>query len=65
MWGFAQVARHLYPELLEAARAAGIECWPIDRAVPLEQQGPFSAIVHKVRGNPGQCVEPAAFSYYR
>ena len=62
MWNESpQVARHLYPELLEAAKAQGIECRPIDVAKPLEAQGPFAAIVHKVRGNPGedQCRMPA------
>ncbi len=53
-----QASRHLSAELLQAARAAGIDICVIDPAQPLEEQDghPFHAILHKVRGDAGAAV---------
>ncbi len=50
-----QASRHLSAELLQAARAAGIDICVIDPARPLEEQHghPYSAILHKIRGDAG------------
>ena len=39
----------LRPALVEAAASRGITLVAIDLAVPLQEQGPFDVILHKVR----------------
>lgn len=41
----------LQPSLLERAQSQGIELFPIDPHIPLSQQEPFDAILHKISGN--------------
>lgn len=48
-----QAAKHLHDNLLAKARAAGILVKPIDLTQPLDTQGPFDLILHKIRNNPG------------
>lgn len=45
--------KHISDKLLSAAAEAGIELRFIDKEVPLEGQGPFAAILQKVR-KPGE-----------
>jgi hypothetical protein len=40
----------------EVARLAGIELCLVDPGVDLGQQGPFDAIIHKLRPNQGACA---------
>jgi hypothetical protein len=49
----AQVSRYLTPHMLEVASQAGLDLCIINPSVPLEQQGPFDAIIHKLRPNQG------------
>lgn len=51
-----QVARYLTPCMLAAAAAAGIQLKQIDPSAPLQDQGPFHLILHKLGPNPGACV---------
>ncbi len=52
-----QAAKHLHDNLLAKARAAGILVKPIDLTQPLDVQGPFSLILHKIRNNPGMFMD--------
>lgn len=48
--------KHFNQELLEKAAQNGIELRFVDKDVPLEEQGPFAAILQKVR-KPGMCPD--------
>lgn len=48
-----QAAKHLHANLLTRAQEAGILVKPIDLTQPLDKQGPFDLILHKIRNNPG------------
>jgi hypothetical protein len=48
-----QAKRYLTPATLRAAAAAGLELAAIDTARPLEEQGPFDAILHKLGPDKG------------
>ena len=39
----------------------GIELCLIDSELPLKEQGPFDAIIHKLRPNEGECVPALQF----
>lgn len=56
----AQAKKHLSAEFLATADEAGITIKHIDIAGDLEAQGPFDAILHKARRNPGECGVGAA-----
>lgn len=49
----AQVSRYLTPSMLAVAAGAGLELCLVDPAEPLELQGPFDAIIHKLRPDAG------------
>ena len=44
-----QAKKHLGPKLLEKAAEMGIEIRPVHVGRPLEEQGPFEVLLHKVR----------------
>ena len=44
-----QSAKHLRPGLLAAAARAGFDLVPVSAAAPLAEQGPFDALLHKIR----------------
>lgn len=48
-----QVSRYLTPTMMATAAANNIELVLIDYTQPLAPQGPFSAIIHKLRPNQG------------
>lgn len=50
----SQSAKHLRSPLLAAAAAAGFEIVPVRADVSLASQGPFDALLHKIR-TPGVC----------
>lgn len=49
-----QVSRYLTPKMIRTARAKGVELLQIDYTRPLIDQGPYDAIVHKLRPNLGR-----------
>lgn len=44
-----QAKKHLGPKLIEKAAEMGIEIRPVHVGRPLEEQGPFEVLLHKVR----------------
>lgn len=50
----AQVQRYLTPRMLQTAAEHKIVLKPIDYNQPLEPQGPFNVIIHKLRPNPSK-----------
>jgi hypothetical protein len=44
-----QAKKHLGPKLIERAAEMGIEIRPVHVGQPLEEQGPFDILLHKVR----------------
>ena len=44
-----QAKKHLGPKLIERAADMGIEIRPVHVGRPLEEQGPFDILLHKVR----------------
>lgn len=51
--GIGQADKHLTKSYLQGAREAGIDIKRIKLDEPLEQQGPFHAILHKAHRNKG------------
>ena len=44
-----QAKKHLGPKLIQRAAESGIEVRPVHVGRPLEEQGPFDILLHKVR----------------
>ena len=44
-----QAKKHLGPKLIDKAAEMGIEIRPVHVGRPLEEQGPFDILLHKVR----------------
>ena len=51
--------------MLNTAAENGIELVQIDYTKPLGPQGPFSAIIHKLRPNKGELEQPGAAVHLR
>ena len=49
-----QAKKHLGPKLIGRAAEMGIEIKPVHVGRPLEEQGPFDILLHKVRRK-GEC----------
>jgi hypothetical protein len=56
------VQRYLTPRMLQTAAEHKIVLKPIDYNQPLEPQGPFNVIIHKLRPNPSKQYQEAAAS---
>lgn len=58
---YPQSVKHLRPPLLAAAAAAGFDIVPVTPTLPLASQGPFDALLHKIR-TPEWAAELAAYA---
>ena len=59
-----QAKKHLGPKLIQKAAEMGIEIRPVHVGQPLEEQGPFDILLHKVRRK-GEHAKPCTVAVCR